>query len=93
MVAELVGNAYRYGIEAGGETIRVELTGRRGCVSLAVRDDGPGATGFASAGPAPGLRLVSELAVRAGGSMKCCTEGPGTTFEVTIPVQSAREPT
>lgn len=95
----LLDNAFRY--TPRGTEVRVQTTGRDGCVVLAVSDSGPGiapedrariferfyrGANGRRAGPGTGLGLaIVDALVRRWGGSVELTEAPGTYIEISLP--------
>jgi signal transduction histidine kinase len=90
--AESVGNARKH---APGAPVAVRLAERRGVLSFAVRDEGPGfAAGPAGGGAGGrGLRNLTTRISAVGGWVTIrSAPGKGTTVEGSVPVPAAAEP-
>lgn len=86
IAAELIGNAIRHGLHAGGSTLRIILRRHSNDLYLTVIDDGPGFTEARPFGAAQGIRIAAELAYRGGGALYCTTDDHGACVSVQIPI-------
>lgn len=92
----LLENAKRY----GGDEVKMTATRREGCVSIIVRDDGPGisegnaqkifdsffTTAREEGGTGLGLAIVRSLLRAHDGEIRLLDGSDGAVFEVTVPV-------
>lgn len=87
IAAEVVNNAIRHGMEAGGTQLHVHLLLSGTDIVIVIGDDGPGLRPrSATSGTGSGTGIVDELALRGGGHVERRSSGRGTIVEVTLPM-------
>jgi two-component sensor histidine kinase len=92
ILTELIANAFEHALlERGGGTLAITLRATDEEITLEVADDGPGfPDGFRAAeSRSPGLRIVSTLLEKHGGSIRT-SAGPTANVVCTVPTAAAR---
>ena len=85
LVTELVTNAFKYAYPHGASgEIRVALTASEGEGRLVVEDDGVGLSQGAPTGTGFGLRVVSMMVEKLGGTIEMTSAAPGTRTVITF---------